>query len=112
MVPSPRRSANGRTMTMTLDDARDSEEAVRRFAGQVGAAAPERVLARLYGAGGMLRLCAVEATIAALWLPSTAKELVWLTRADNAAGDVLHLHAFAEDGAVLARASFRLRPAA
>ena len=97
---------------MTLDDARDGEDAVRRFAGQVGETTPERVLARLDGADGMSRLCAVEATIAALWPPTTAKELVWLTRADNEAGDVLHLQAFAPDGVVLARASFRLRPIA
>ena len=112
MGPPVRRSEIGRTKTMTPDDACDTEDAVRRFAGQVGAARPERVLARLDGLDGMSRLCAVEATIAALWPPTTAKELVWLTRTDHRAGDVLHLQAFADDGAVLAQASFRLRPAA
>lgn len=95
---------------MTIKEARDGEDAVRRFAGQVGATPPERVQARLDGADGVARLCSVEAAIADLWPRATAKELVWLTRSGAGDGALLHLQAFAPDGGVIAAASFRLTP--
>jgi hypothetical protein len=60
--------------------AENAAEAVRKFAEPL-TGAPDRVLAKLDGPGGMASLCAVEAALARVWPMSTAKELVWLTRA-------------------------------
>jgi hypothetical protein len=93
-----------------LDQAQDSRDAVQRFAADpaLQGRAPERISARLDGGGGMARLVTVEAAIADLWPPTTAKELIWLTGSGGAGGDVLHLQARAADGALLHGAAFRL----
>jgi hypothetical protein len=85
----------------------NAAEAVRKFAEPL-AAAPDRVLAKLDGPGGMASLCAVEAALAGVWPMSTAKELVWLPRAPGTVRDTLRLSAYAADGEVLGEARFEL----
>ena len=92
----------------SFDFALDGADAVRRFAQQPGSRGADRIQVRLDAEDGMDRLCAVEAVLCDLWPPATAKELVWLTRRGADGGDRLHLQAFAADGEVLCRASFRL----
>lgn len=94
-----------------LEPAEDGADAVRKFAQALAGRTADRIQARLDAGDGMARLCAVEAALCDLWPPGTAKELVWLTRTAAEAGDRLHLRAFAADGEVLCRVSFRLDPA-
>jgi hypothetical protein len=91
-----------------VDDAKDEADAVQQFSAQLGRRAPDRIQARLDGRDGMAALCDVEAVLSDLWPPSTAKELVWLTRSGLDDGDRLHLQAFAADGELLCNATFRL----
>jgi hypothetical protein len=92
----------------SFDFVLDGADAVRRFAQDPGSRRADRIQVRIDAADGMDRLCAVEAVLCDLWPPATAKELVWLTRRGADEGDKLHLQAFAADGEVLCRASFRL----
>ena len=96
--------------TMTkLDEAVDGADAVRKFSDRLrGRSAPDRIQAQLDGEAGMTGLCQVEAMLCDRWPLGTAKELVWLTRSGQAAGERLHLRAFAADGEVLCDATFRL----
>jgi hypothetical protein len=93
-----------------VDDAKDGADAVQRFRSEIDRTgrAPERIQARFDGEDGMARLCAVEAVLSALWPPSTAKELIWLTRSGLDDGARLHLRAFAADGELFCDATFRL----
>ncbi len=90
------------------DKAGDAAEAVRRFAAAVAGRPTDRIQVRLDGENGMDQLCVAEAALSDIWPPATAKELVWLTRSGAESGARLHLQAFAADGEVLCRASFRL----
>lgn len=92
----------------SFDFALDGADAVRRFSQDPGSRRADRIQVRIDAEDGMNRLCAVEAALSDLWPPATAKELVWLTRRGTDEGDKLHLQAFAADGEVLCRASFRL----
>jgi hypothetical protein len=88
----------------------DAADAVGRFAQAVSgkcATQPDRVLAKLDGPGGLDRLCSVEALIGQAWPAGTAKELVWLTSSATP-GDTLYLQAFADEGELLAEATFTL----
>jgi hypothetical protein len=92
-------------MTTPTDLARN---AVRQFAAEMAdLPEPDRLCVRLHGDDGMASLCAVEAAILDHLAASPAKELIWLTQ--TAAGDTLHLQAFA-GGALLMEASYGLGP--
>ena len=92
-----------------IDTARDSADAVRRFAAELRAQGqrPDRIQARLDAKDGVAGLCAAEAAIAEQWPPATAKELVWLAGSGDD-GDLLHLQARAADGELLCAVTFRL----
>lgn len=85
-------------------------DAAERFAARLPgeARALGRIEARLDSAHGMPALCAVEGVFARLLPAGTAKELVWLTRAQGAAGDRLQLRAYGDDNALLAEEVFEL----
>lgn len=83
-------------------------EAAERFAAALPRSAASRIEARLDSAHGMPALCAVEGVFARCLPAGTAKELVWLTRAANAAGDRLQLRAYGNDNALLAEEVFEL----
>lgn len=83
-------------------------DAAERFAARLPGRTTNRVEARLDSAHGMPALCAVEGVFARLLPAGTAKELVWLTRAQNAAGDRLQLRAYGDDNALLAEEVFEL----
>ncbi len=93
-----------------VDPARDSADAVKRFAAELRAHhhQPDRIQARLEAKDGIAGLCAAEAAIADLWPPATSKELIWLAGAGRGDGDLLHLQARAADGELLCAVSFRL----
>ena len=83
-------------------------EAAERFAARLPGSATSRVDARLDSAQGMPALCAVEGVFARLLPARAAKELVWLTRAQGAAGHRLQLRAYGDDNALLAEEVFVL----
>ncbi|WP_309091879.1 hypothetical protein [Phenylobacterium sp.] len=83
-------------------------DAAERFAERLRPSAANRVEARLDSPDGMPALCAVEGVFARLLPAGTAKELVWLTRAQGAAGDRLQLRAYGDDNALLAEEVFEL----
>ena len=93
-----------------LQPAHDSADAVERFAAELSShpRRPDRIQARLDAKDGVAGLCAAEAAIAALWPPTTSKELIWLAGSGSADGDLLHLQAKAADGEVLCAITFRL----
>ncbi len=92
-----------------IESARDEADAVRQFAKAVGrhGLAPERIQARVGGGDGLTSLCAAEAAIRDLLPATTARELVWLSRG-QAAGEGLHLRAYASGGELVGEAVFHL----
>jgi hypothetical protein len=95
----------------TLHPARDSADAVARFATILtGADRAMRIDARWDGADGVAVLEAAEAAITAAWPRAAGKELVWLTGADARRAGVLRLQARGLDGALLGDAAFAVRP--
>lgn len=90
-----------------LEAARDSADAVARFAAILDAAHQTlRIHARWDGADGVAGLCAAEAAIEAVWPRAVGKELIWLTGAASGAPPVLHLEARGADGALVREAAF------
>jgi hypothetical protein len=93
----------------TLYPARDSADAVARFAAICGRAHEAmRIDARWDGADGVTVLGDAEAAIDAAWPRAAGKELVWLT-GDRATGaKVLRLQARGLDGALIGDAAYRV----
>lgn len=90
-----------------VQPARDSADAVARFAALCGRAHEAmRIDARWDGADGVTVLSAAEAAIDAAWPRAAGKELVWLTGDRGAGGKVLRLQARGLDGALLGDAAF------
>jgi hypothetical protein len=91
----------------TLHPARDSADAVARFAAILTVADKAmRIDARWDGADGLSVLTAAEAAIDAAWPRAAGKELVWLTGDRATGGRVLRLQARGLDGSLLGDAAF------
>lgn len=86
----------------------EAARAVAAFVAEVSARAPCRVEAKVESANGMPLLCAVEDVLrGALPRGGVTHELVWLTGAPKAGGEVLSLKAFGAGGVVVGEAVVR-----